>query len=205
MARFTLLISALALMMAMTSTSEAAVIERDSASTVNCTPLGVSDEVYFKQTLHSDPLFGVKINKKTNKLIATKERDTNEKFQFLRCDAPSTGYIQGQPIKAGSAGVYFGHLQHISTGKCLQHDKKSLDFNLADCPTRDTAKTQLPFWFETVDGSVTRFTGYKNTTAYPQPDWFAIPPKERPFNIKTQGKGPNGKSNQYAFVQPIRT
>lgn len=205
MTRFTLLASALALMITMSSLSEAAVIERDVGQTVSCTPLGVSDEVYFKQSAHSDPLFGVKISSKSEKLIATKKRDTGEKFQFLRCDAPSTGYVQGQPINAGYAGVYFGHVQHVSTGKCLKHDKSSLDFALADCPTKDTAKTQLPFWFESVDGNNIRFTGYKNTTAYPQPEWFAIPPGGTPFDIKTQQQGHNGKPNQYVFSRPIRS
>lgn len=68
-----------------------------------------------------------------------------------------------------------------------------------------TAKTQLPFWFELVNGDNIRFTGYKNTTAYPQPEWFAIPPDETPFDIKTQQKGHNGKPNQYVLSRPIRT
>lgn len=201
MARFLALVPAVAL--ALAGLTHASPIS--ARSDAPCTAFGQPDEFYYKLSAHSSPLHGVEISKETGLLSAVQARDTNVQFQFERCDAPSTGYVQGQPIAEGQAAVYFGHVVDVASGKCLHHRADSLDFDLQSCPSTDVAEEQLPFWFETTNehGSV-RFTGYKNTTAYPDPVWFDKETSAVPYAIKTQQAAQNGDPNQWVLARPIR-
>jgi hypothetical protein len=197
--------SAIALILAVSSVTQASVITgRDPPLTVPCTPFGPADAFYYKLSGHSSPLYGVEVDAQSGLLTAVPTRDTSVKFQFEKCDAPSTGYIQGEPITEGFAPEYFGHVRHIDSGKCLRHRDATLDFELDDCPTIDDADLQLPFWFESpTEEGVVRYTGYLNTTAYPQPEWFAIQTGAPPFAIVTNQDGANGTPNQWVLARPI--
>jgi hypothetical protein len=207
MSPFGTLSSLVALNLAVSSFTQAAVITtRDDTPAAPCTPFGPADEIYYKLSGHSSPLYGVQIDIQSGLLTAVTGRDTNVQFQFEKCDAPSTGYIQGEPITEGYAPEYFGHVRHVESGKCLRQRDATLDFELGDCPSVDVADVQLPFWFESpAENGVVRFTGYQNTTAYPKPEWFATQLDAPPFAIVTNTDGANGTANQWVLARPIRT
>ncbi|KAJ7757081.1 hypothetical protein B0H16DRAFT_1721545 [Mycena metata] len=201
--------SFLAIAIALSSGIQAAVPPRDvTPPVVDCQPFGTADEFYYTLSAHSSPLYGVQVDPATGLLQATSTRDTGDQFLFEQCNAPSTGYIQGQPITRGLAPDYFGHVRHVASGQCLRHQDKALTFILDTCPENDVADEQLPFWFESPDagsGGVVRYTGYKNKTAYPKPWWFAgTNGNEPPFFIQTQRDAQMATANQWVLAHPIR-